>query len=360
MIMTILLFLVLLSALVIAHEWGHYQAARRAKMDIEEFGIGFPPRIFGVKDSRGTLWSLNLIPLGGFVRIKGENGEERDHPGAFASKSFLSRLAVLFGGIAMNIVVAYILFSAGYLFGIPTLTEGMDLPHARITDKALVVMEVVPSSPATDAGLSIGDTLLSIDGKTYETSEDARAALTPHEDGSPLALEVKQGGEVKTLSVTPRYVEEIGRDGVGLAVAETGIVHYPVYLAPVKGAETTAIVTVQIIEGFGGMITGLLHRENVVANLSGPVGIAVITGEVAKLGIPYLIQFAAMLSLNLAVLNAIPFPALDGGRILFLLIEAVRRKPNSETLERTIHSIGFALLLLLVVFVTYKDILKLL
>jgi regulator of sigma E protease len=159
--------------------------------------------------------------------------------------------------------------------------------------------------------------------------------------------------------VTPAYIEEIQKDGVGIALVETGTVRFPFYIAPIKGALTTLSTTAQIIGAFIGLIVGVFSRQDVVSQLSGPIGIAALTGEVARLGIGHLIQFAAMLSVNLAVLNAIPFPALDGGRIFFLFVETARRKPNSLAFEQAAHTIGFVLLILLVIFVTYRDIVKL-
>lgn len=360
MIGTILLFLVLLSVLVLAHEWGHFIAARKSGMVVEEFGIGFPPRLFSWTDSRGTRWSVNLIPLGGFVRIQGENGEHRFEAGSFATKGFVARFAVLFGGVFMNLVVAALLFSIGFAFGLPSVIEGGVDARAIVSDQAVNIVQVLPGSPAEQAGLAEGDKLISIDGETFTKGEAARAALKPNEDGSPLEISIEHAGEIKTVKLVPAYIAEIERDGVGLALVETGKIRYPVYFAPVKGVTTTLGMTVQIVEAFGGLIKGVFTKDsNVAAQLSGPVGIAVLTGQVAHLGLAHLVQFAAMLSVNLAVLNVLPFPALDGGRILFLAIEAIRRKPTSQTFEQGVHAAGFALLILLVVFVTYRDIVNL-
>ncbi|MDQ5952366.1 MAG: Zinc metalloprotease [Patescibacteria group bacterium] len=360
MIGTILLFLVLLSVLVLAHEWGHFAAARKSGMVVEEFGIGFPPKLFSWTDSKGTSWSVNLIPIGGFVRIQGESGEHRFEVGSFATKSYIARFIVLFGGVFMNLVVAVVLFTFGFAFGLPAVIEGGVDTHAIVTDQAVNIVQVISGSPAEQAGLKEGDKLISIDGADFAKGDAAREALKPHADSSPIEIVVEQSGDLKTVKVVPAYIEEIGHDGVGVALVETGKVRYPIYFAPVKGVTTTVGMTVQIVEAFGGLIKGVFTKDsNVAAQLSGPVGIAVLTGEVAHLGLAHLVQFAAMLSDNLAVLNIMPFPALDGGRIFFLLIEAIRRKPASQALEQGIHAAGFALLILLVVFVTYRDIVNL-
>lgn len=359
MIFTIFIFLAVLSVLVIAHEWGHYAAARKMGMGIEEFGVGFPPRLFGKKDKQGTLWSINLIPLGGFVRIKGENGEQRGEHDAFAQKSIPARIFVLLAGVIMNLLVAWVLFSAGFAFGLPAVVEEWTDGKAIVTNLSVDVVQIVQNSPAAAAGLKEGDKIIEIDGVSFTDGALARAALVPHLDGSPIAFTYERSGTRDHVSITPAYVEELGKPGVGVALIGTGNVRYPFYLAPIKGAETTISMTIQVIGAFFGLIAGLFQQKDVVADLSGPIGIASLTGQVARLGFLHLLQFTAMLSVNLAVLNALPFPALDGGRVFFVLVEGVRRKPNSLQFEQMAHTVGFALLILLVLFVTYKDIVKL-
>ncbi|MEK9155593.1 MAG: M50 family metallopeptidase [Patescibacteria group bacterium] len=359
MIWTILLFLLLLSVLVLVHEWGHYFAAKRSGMAVEEFGIGFPPRVFGWKGKSGTVWSVNAIPLGGFVKIKGESGENADAPDSFASQSWLKRFVVIIAGVIMNLVLAWALFTAGFVFGLPAVVEGGVEDGVTISDRAVNIVDVLPGSAADEAGLQIGDRLLTVDDTAYETGPDAREALKPHEDATPLSLMIVRHGETQTVSVTPEYVEELGRDGVGVSIVETGFIRYPWYLAPWKGLQTTVTATWDVLSAFGGLIASVFHREDVSANLSGPVGIAVLTGQVASLGGSHLVQFAAMLSINLAVINVLPLPALDGGRLAFLLYELIRRKKATPGFEQAVHAIGFAFLLLVVLVVTVKDIVHL-
>lgn len=356
MFWTVILFLALLSVLVLVHEWGHYAAAKRSGMKVEEFGLGFPPRLFGKKGKDGMIWSVNAIPLGGFVKIKGEGGDHAGEPDSFASKSLWKRFVVLIAGVTMNLVLAAALFSVGFGFGLPAVVEGGTDPSAVITDKALHVVEVVEGSPADQAGMEIGDRVISIDGTAYETGEEARGALAPNEDGSPIKMVIARDGEVVDVNVTPAYLEVIQKEGVGIGLVQTGTLRYPWYVAPVKGVQMAVVSTVQVVQGFGSLIVGLVSKDQAVAELSGPVGIAVLTGQVAELGASHLVQFAAMLSVNLAVINVLPFPALDGGRILFLAIEAIRRRPASAKVEQAIHATGFAILLLIVILVTYKDI----
>ncbi len=359
MFWTIVLFLALLSALVLVHEWGHFFAARRSGMTVEEFGIGFPPRIFGWKSKKGTLWSINAIPLGGFVKIKGESDGDVHAPDSFSAQSWLKRFAVVIAGVVMNLVLAWVLFTTGFVFGLPSVVEDGVEASAIVSDRTISVVDILPGSAADSADMEIGDRLLTIDGVAYESGGSARDALAPNEDGTPLSIMVARNGETQTLSVTPMYVAELGRDGVGVAIVETGFVRYPWYEAPGKGLQATIFSTRDVLVGFGGMITGIFSKTDVAASVSGPVGIAVLTGQVASLGASHLVQFAAMLSINLAVINILPFPALDGGRLAFLLYEAIRRKRATPAFEQGVHAVGFAFLLLVVLIVTVKDIVHL-
>jgi regulator of sigma E protease len=355
---TLIIFLVLLSVLVIAHEFGHFFAARRAGMKVEEFGLGFPPRLWSWKDKKGTRWSLNLFPLGGFVKIKGENGEEKEKDETnFTAKSIPWRLFVLSGGIIMNVIAAWALFSFGFATGIPALVDSASTdPNAIISGMQVRIIEVQKDSPAAKAGLVPGDTLLRVNGQDVTSATAVRDLLAQNTSGAAVDLVLAE----KTLTVTPTYSAELSKYIIGAAFVDTGMMRYPWYTAPLKGLEATIQATKDVVVGLWTVLTGLIGSGKVAAELSGPVGIAVLTGQVAKMGFAYLLQFAAMLSINLAILNALPIPALDGGRILFVLIEAIRRKPLSGRTEQTIHAIGFALLIILVLCVTYRDVLGLL
>jgi regulator of sigma E protease len=356
MIWTILIFLTVLSVLVLVHEWGHYFTAKK----VEEFGLGFPPRIWSWKGKDGMLWTLNLIPLGGFVKIKGESGAERLEKDSFASKKIWQRLLVLVAGVVMNLVTAGVLFGIILAIGAPTILEGELPAHAEVREEQVLVQEVLPESGAEQAGLMYGDIVLAVNGVTASSAESARDALFVSTSEGEVMLEIDRNGEMLTLSMQPSYLETLESEGYGVALVEMGLLSYPLWLVPWKAIQVTIGYTLMILVAFWDLIVGLVTQSGVAESVSGPVGIAKMTGQVAQMGWVYLLQFTALLSINLAVLNILPFPALDGGRVLFVLVEAVRRKPASPKLEALVHNTGFLLLIAFVLFVTYRDIVNLL
>jgi len=360
MLWTIIIFLLVLSVLVLAHEWGHYFTAKRLGMKVEEFGLGFPPRAFSWKAKDGMAWSLNWIPIGGFVKIKGESGDDRNDPDSFASKSLLARFAVLIAGVIMNMVLAAALLSIALGVGIPTIVEGDFGSNVHISDTQLSITQVLEGSPADVAGIEAGDRVLQINGQEFEDGESARAFLQDVNPDDVVTFLIERDGLSQEIEAVPSYLEQIDQMAVGIALVQTGTVRYPWYSAPIEGTRATVFYTKEILAAFGEIVQGWLGKGEARADLAGPIGIAVITGEVAEQGIVNLLQFGAILSINLAIINVLPFPALDGGRILFVVIEAIRRKPNNAKVETVVHNIGFLILLGLILLVTYKDILNLL
>src|SRR3989338_3801557 len=379
MLLTIIVFLLVLSVLVLAHEWGHFVTARKFGVKAEEFGLGFPPRAFGfyknnqgqwkhifgskeVNDCSGTIYSLNWLPLGGFVKIKGENGpstssgqaEDKD---SFASRPIWQRAVMLSAGVIMNVVLAMALIIAGFMVGLPqSLDSDLDA-RAIVSYRKIQIIQDIKNSPAEQAELKIGDTILSIDNKTFLTFQELQQYVNS-KIGQELNYKIKRGQNLIDKRITPALMSETGKGVVGVAISETGIVRYPWHLAILEGFKTTFILIWVIIVAFYELIKGLIFGQGVTADLAGPVGIATLTGQVARLGVVYLMQFTALLSINLAVINFLPFPALDGGRFLFLIIEKIKRAPVRREVENLIHNIGFALLMILVLVVTFRDVAK--
>ncbi|MBM5790001.1 RIP metalloprotease RseP [Candidatus Parcubacteria bacterium] len=356
---TVLVFLMVLSLLVFVHEAGHFLVAKKMGMKVEEFGFGFPPRLVGVKRG-GTTYSINWIPLGGFVRIKGESGDHRDEPDSFSSKSMGARFAVLVAGVVMNLALASVLLSIGFLSGLPSIVDDRLPASARVSEPALTIMAVVEGSPAAQAGVQQGDRVVTIDGEALTNEQSARERIAQSaEDG--VALEIKtRAGDTQRLVLTSEPLAGQDLTGIGIGLVQTGIVSYPFFSAIVQGVAATVTFTAEVVKAFVGIIVHLATGNGLGMELSGPVGIAVLTGEVAALGLAYLLQFTALLSINLAVMNVLPFPALDGGRILFLCMEKVRGRAVNGNVETATHNIGFIVLILLVLLVTYRDVTSLL
>lgn len=355
MIGTAIIFVAVLSLLVFVHEFGHFITAKRAGIRVEEFGFGFPPRVFGVKKG-DTVYSINWIPLGGFVKIKGESGECVRDKDSFASKRAPVRALVLMAGVVMNVALTWALLSFGYMIGLPQVVEDLS-KYARVADPKVQVAQVLDGSPAERSGVKAGDEIVGVDGLPPLDADHVRAVASGR-IGRPVDVDLVRDGRRMTLQVIPEVLKDSGRAGLGVALTKTGYVSYPPLIAPIEGARSTLVLGREIFLSFWGLIRDLVVRHKVTVELSGPVGIAILTSEAAKLGFRHLLQFAALLSLNLAIINVLPLPALDGGRVLFLAIEAVRGKAVSRRIEVAAHNIGFALLMTLVLAVTYHDVVR--
>lgn len=369
---SVLIFLIVLSVLVLIHELGHYLAARAFGVKAQEFGYGFPPRIIGWTRLRGkwkrvgptdrtdypsTVWSLNWLPLGGFVRIKGEQVDGINDDDSMHNKPIWQRMIILAAGVTMNWLLAVALLSIVFSSGTLTLLE--DLPKgAQVTDVRVIVTNVLAASPAKEAGFEMGDELIAINGQRFTASDPTRNAIRLAGE-APVDVTIRRNSEEKHLIVTPRMLKESERPVIGVALADAGIVSFSVPQAIFEATRFTATLTVAIVKALGGMVRDLWVTHRVSEDVAGPVGIAIMTGQVVKQGIAPLLYFAAMLSVNLAVINFLPIPALDGGRALFLVIEKIRRRPISRELEIKIHNIAFLVLIILILLVTARDVLRL-
>jgi len=372
MLITIIIFILVLSVLVFAHELGHFMTARFFGVKAEEFGFGFPPRaigwykneqkkwqkIIGNKEitNRTTIYSLNWLPIGGFVKIKGENGEGQSETDSFIAKPIGQRILILVAGVVMNVILAWFLFSLGYLIGLPQSTDSVG-PGAIVSEAQVMVAQVMPNSVAARAGLLEGDAILQV-GEIKVGSEKALQEEINKQDKQEVNLVVKRNNQIENIKVIPTDSGS-GRATIGVAIFSGATVRYPFLIAFWEGAKTTGWMLKEIVLAFINLFGDLFHGQAVGDQFAGPVGIANITGQAARLGFAYLLQFIALLSLNLAIINILPFPALDGGRIFFLLIEKTKGRPMRRELETLIHNIGFLLLIALVIFITAKDIIKL-
>jgi len=344
--MTILLFAIVLAVLILSHELGHFLFAKLSGTKVEEFGLGFPPRIFGIKKG-GTIYSLNWIPFGGFVKILGEDDTEKKS-GSFSSKPIYVRAAILVAGVFFNLILAWVLFSFAYLIGAPTSVDG-DTPGA------ITIIDVQKDSAAEAVGLMPGDKLkkLSFLNETLEveTITGVQEFVKIHR-GQEIQLEYFRGEELLVASAVPEPI-------LGVAMDRIGIVSLPFHKAVWEGTKDTVFLTIIIVKLFGLLIAELFGGGGALASqVSGPIGIVGMVGSAAKFGLVYIVQFVALFSVNLAILNMIPFPALDGGRLLFLAIEAIKGSPINQKIQQQVNMIGFAILIGLMLLVTFRDIVR--
>jgi len=395
---TVILFILILGLLVFVHEFGHFVVARRTGMKVYEFGLGFPPRALGVyrdpktkkfvwvksrgtrDEGRGTvtstlkntvgdgegaeefpatLYSLNWLPLGGFCKIKGENGDEANDPDSFGYQKAWKRIATLVAGVSMNFLLAGFLLGFGLMWGLPAdLSEGVD-SHAIIVEQpGVFIDQVVNDSPAQKAGLQFGDKVEKIDGVQMKSSSEMVSYING-KNGQELTIDIKRGQENISIRATP-VVEKAGEPArIGALLSDAGVIRYPWFIALYKGFYAAGIGLINIFVAFYLLIKNLIIGQGLMFDVSGPVGIATVVGQSAKLGFNYLLNVTAMISLSLAAINILPIPALDGGRVLFVLIEKVFRRPVPMKYEQLAHTIGFALLMLLIVVVTFRDVVKL-
>lgn len=365
----------ILAVLVISHEFGHFIAARRSGMKVYEFGFGFPPRLVGVqavKDENGqrklkfiwgrknqdeladggTIYSFNLIPLGGFVRIKGEEGQEIG-PDSFVSKPAWQKAITLAAGVTMNIILAWILLTIGFGIGIPQPIDDAR-PGMVVKERHVQIVQIMPDKPADKAGLKAGDIFLQV-GELDNPELKAMQDYVDTHKNETINIKIKRGEEILEKAITTFVYEDTGKGGLGVAIVDAGLVSYPWPQAVWYGFLATGAYLKEILLSFYLLFKGLFSGAAVGEALSGPVGIAVLTGQVAKMGFAYLLNFTAVLSLNLAIINILPIPALDGGRLLFLAISKIIRRPLSQKYEQLAHTLGFVVLMILVVLVTIKD-----
>ncbi len=371
MFLTIIAFFGVLTLIVLVHEWGHFWTARKFGVKAEEFGLGFPPRAIGVyknnegkwkkvlgarevEDASDTIYSINWIPLGGFVKIKGEDGENESDVDSFASQKIWKRATILLAGVSMNIISAIVLTTIGFMIGLPQVL-GDQGDKAIVSNQQVQVVEVLADSPAEKADLEVGDIIVSVNGTELSEGEQLQS-LVDNKKNEALEYNIKREGKIINKQITAEIRPETGRGGIGVGVADTGLVRYPFYLSFWYGIESVVVLTGAIAIAFWELISGLIMGQGMSAEVAGPVGIAALTGQVAHMGFIYLLQFTVMLSVNLAIINAFPFPALDGGRLLFLVFEKIKGSPVKREFEAVVHNLGFALLMILVLFVTFKDV----
>ncbi|MDX1608053.1 MAG: site-2 protease family protein [Candidatus Spechtbacterales bacterium] len=359
MFITILLFVGILAIVVLTHEFGHFIVAKKSGMQVDEFGFGFPPKLFGIKKGE-TEYTVNLFPIGGFVRVHGEDGKDRQNPRSFAARPMWQRMLVIVAGVIMNFLVAYLFFSAVHAIGAPTIL-GDDETPANARDIAVQIIGVIPESPAQEAGIQNGDKIIKITSGAESTNAMTAQAVSDFIEGHKgreLLFSIERGNELLEVPVFAREDIPEGEGATGISLVRVGIVDYPLHEALVKGAQSTYNLSIASVSVFADTIGSAISSGEVPESVSGPVGIAVMTGTVRNLGLVYILQFIALISLSLGIINIVPFPALDGGRFAFLVAEKIKGAPLSQKFENYANAAGFTALILLIIFITIHDINK--
>lgn len=348
MIIYIVAVIIFLSVLILVHELGHFLTAKKFGLFVEEFGFGLPPRLWGKKIGK-TIYSINWLPFGGFVRIFGEDGgDEREEftSGNFAFQPIWRRAVVIVSGVLMNFLFGWFLMSLVFLVGIP---------------QSIVISDVQPNTPAFRGGIQSGDIVLSaaVDNNTISGGnklEELVQFINNHR-GEEIKLQIKQGDKIKELTLVPRRNPPLGEGALGVVLVEAGAPRQSLFSSLWAGLKASVQITYTIIEVIFRLISQIITEGKTSAvTLTGPVGIVKITGQAAGLGFVYLLQLLSLISLNLAVINILPFPALDGGRLLFLLVEWIKGSPLPKRFEKYANALGMALLLTLMIFITIKDV----
>jgi regulator of sigma E protease len=364
-VISTLAFIVLLSFLVLIHECGHFFAARRAKVVVEEFGFGLPPRAKTLFHQGGTRFSLNWIPFGGFVRLKGENvvhESERTQPGNFAAAGIPARIGILVAGVAMNFLFAIVIFTLGFSFWhwVPTYISFEDMKAAatrgEITlDPGVRIAGVQQGGTAATAHVPAGSLLLSVDNQPVYAPADV---VKLQEGKTSVTYVLKPGDNAGPSTLTVPVAA--GKTGVELQFSpQVTSPNRSVPQALLLSLQEAKSMTVQTVLGIGQLATSLVERGKVPEGITGIVGIAVLTHDTIREGFMHYLRLVAVLSLSLAILNILPFPALDGGRLAFVLYELVRGRPAPRQFELVTNTVGFGVLLTLIVIITYNDIVHL-
>ncbi len=336
--MSIFVVIVGISFLIFVHELGHFLVAKKMGLLVEEFGFGFPPRLFSKKVGE-TTYSLNWLPFGGFVKIYGEDQGDVN-PVVPTGRSFSAlkawkRSLIIVAGVIMNFLIGWLLMSFIFMIGIP---------------KTLFISEVLSDSPAAAVGLMSQDQVAG-----FSSAKDFSEYINKNR-GKEITVQIRRGAEELSFKAIPRLNENAA---LGVALVEGGVERQGFLASFWEGLKASINIVTGIVAGFAMLIWGLFTGGRIAADVVGPIGVFGVASQAGQLGIVYVIQLVALISLNLAVLNILPFPALDGGRFLFIILEKIKGSPLNAKFERAANAAGFSLLLLLMLAITIRDVIRL-
>lgn len=365
--MSVIIFILILAVLIVVHEYGHFIVAKLWGIQVDEFGLGYPPRAKTLFKRKGTLFTLNWLPFGGFVKILGENpedlkAEDKGKGKSLVEKSKFAQATVMFAGPLFNFIFAWIIVLATLFIGLPTAVDQEDQKY--VENQKVVIVEVVKDSPADFSDIKVGDTVrgISFDSRTFLPilSVDIKEELAV-KNPEKVLLEISRNNEtiIKDIQIK-EYLSPEETPVIGIGFQEIGTYNPPFGKAILESFKVTGVMIYQIAYGLVDLVIDAFRGQADVSNLTGPVGIVSLVGDASTLGFSYLLTFVALISINLGVINLIPFPALDGGRILFLIIEKIKGSVISPKIANTVNVIGFSILIFLMIFITFKDVLRLL
>lgn len=357
MILTIIVFLLIIGVLVVVHEFGHFIVAKKVGVKVEEFAVGFPPRLLSIKKGE-TSYSINAIPLGGYVKMLGELEHSTDKR-AFENQKPVKRFWISIAGVIMNLILAWFLLTIGFAVGMSPIVSNPDSIPGKTLSSEIIIADVTKDSAAEKAGLQSEDILISgtinNSATTFSSPADVTAYTKSHQ-GETVSLVYKRDGDTFSHDA----VLSKGDSPLGIAMVYKAIVKVAWYRAPYVALHETYEVVKLTFEFLGSFFAKLFTSGKVAEGVEGPVAIYVYTGLAVKAGFMVILQFVALLSINLALLNILPFPALDGGRLVFIVLERFfGKKVVKENVENIIHTVGFVVLILLMIVITYKDVIKL-
>ena len=352
MFLGIIFVIIFLSILILVHELGHFLTAKKFGLLVEEFGFGLPPKIWKKKIGE-TVYSMNALPFGGFVKILGEDGANsgsREKERSFVNLSIGKRAIIIAAGVLMNFLLGWIVLSIIFMIGIP---------------QVVLITEIKQNSPAAEISLKTGDQIIEInsvkiatDNKNIFGSEQVIKIINENR-GKETAIKIKRNGEIIDFSVIPRINPPAGEGSLGISLIDAGLPKQNILISFWEGLKASLILIKTIALAIFDLIAKAFIGKASLEAITGPIGIVKITSQAGSLGFVYLLQLLALISLNLAVINIFPFPALDGGRLIFLGIEKIKGSPLNHKFEKITNAIGFGLLIFLMLIITIKDIIRL-